>query len=158
MLATVMLIMYYLQGWKHQRHLLPPIFAYWGHFRLGSEIQRKIPRKGKRRYRVSYHVIIILFVSLDLCSQVLVIQVIGNVVTPCCGLLWSIMTSHSLRTNLAWPTSSYQWRSQQFNQRSISALWNDNDCCNICELAVIMPELLSLVNTFYPNRVWCMIG
>ena len=101
--------------------------------------------------RVLYHALIILFVSLDLCSGVLVIQVIGNVVRVCCVLLWSIMTPHShlAQDKPGWPTSSYQWRSQQFNQRSISALWNDNDC-NSCEL--------SLVNTFLPNKVWSMIG
>ena len=78
----------------------------------------------------------ILFVLTWPLLEVLVILVIGNVVTPCCGLLWSIMTSHSplnsLGTNLAWATSSYQRRSQQFNLRSIWALWNGNDF-NICE-------------------------
>ena len=63
----------------------------------------------------------------------------------CCNtVLWVIMTDHHIALTLLFSRSGQTWHgplplisadhgSQQFNLRSIWALWNDNDC-NICEL------------------------
>ena len=76
-----------------------------------------------------------------LCSHLTFVWSVGNSsYRKCCNtVLWVIMIDHditlalnSLGTNLAWATSSYQRRSQQFNLRSIWALWKGNDF-NICE-------------------------